>query len=685
CVAYYEPPLRLRCVAYYELMDYEDQARIAILKLLGWFGVLFVLLPRWLFPRPDVAGGGVRFFANLARMVLATAIIVQGLVLLHLFDFFSLVISYLILGVGIASWHRRRLPIAELNRAVTLLEASMIDALEGNLPYRLWLTGYWRRIERQLLARQPDRAAVAWGIVLGVVLLISAGLRLAGVPARAAPGDPGSYLHMTWTRLLASKVIWPNGAFPMGADSWVQTIAQFARVDTSVLIRATGGLVGLLMTVAVYVTVRWAGGRHGPAVVATAMYGIFIFSGVLPAGAWRQQELHPFEFGLVFLLPSLMFFAGFLDSGRRALLWLAGECLASAFILHPVSGLFGLLGLLAVSVVRLVSRPLAARWIGRAVAAGAMAVLAGNLFLLLAVLLGRPRHQGVLDMVPAFLSPATPGLEWRSLMLALAALGAGLVLSPAEDRALFRRSVGLFLWLLVALFMGYPTMLSSDKVGIPLSLVAAAGLGLELDILLGAGLALARRLGGKVGAARLHPSIGLTAGLVALAIAGMTVISPPLRADPGLPSEPESFARTLYRIKDEHLAYTWTVVGYPEVLPQVLGRGYYFPWGVFLEKYDPVQYRFDPRNPDLAIPTRYVFIMVEKQVFVGPYDLAADTLQRAKYQVALQDWVARYQEHHDDMSVYYEDGSVAVYQIYRSPETEQQIIEEYEAEQFERR
>jgi hypothetical protein len=48
-------------------------------------------------------------------------------------------------------------------------------------------------------------------------------------------------------------------------------------------------------------------------------------------------------------------------------------------------------------------------------------------------------------------------------------------------------------------------------------------------------------------------------------------------------------------------------------------------------------------------------------------------------------WVERYQQHHDDMSVYYEDDTVVVYQIYRSPEVERRIIEEYERELFEQR
>ncbi|MFQ5343686.1 MAG: hypothetical protein ACE5F6_19260, partial [Anaerolineae bacterium] len=627
-------------------MTYHNQALIVILKLVSWFGILFVLLPGWLFPRPEAAGGGVRFFANLARMVLATAIIVQGLVLLHLFDFFSLLASYLALGLGTASLQRGRLPITELQQGTTRLEVTIIDMMEGNLPYHIWLSRHRERIQRWAASRQPDRDALAWWTVLGMVLLISAGLRLAGVPARAAPGDPGSYLHAAWTRLLVSNTIWPGGAYPMGTHAWIEAIAQFARVDEALLVRMAGGLAGLLLTLTVYVTVRWAGGRRGPAVVATALYGMFIFSGVLPAGAWRQQELHPFELGLVFLLPSLMFCAEFLNTPRRPVLLLASESLAAGFILHPVAGLFGLVGLLAVLVVHALSRRGAVRRIAWAVAAGGAATLLGNLFLVLACLLGRPRHQGVLDILAAFFTPGRPTPVWHSLIWGLAALGAGLVLAPPGRRAHLKRSVGLLLWLLLALFVGVPAGLSPDIAGIPLSLLAAVALGVELDIVVTLMITSARRLMGRVGALRLHPSVGLTAGLVALAIAGMTVISPPLRADPGLPSEPESFARTLYRIKDEHLAYTWTVVGYPEVLPQVLGRGYYFPWGVFLEKYDPVQYRFDPRNPDLAIPTRYVFIMVEKQVFVGPNDLAADTLQRAKYQVALQDWVARYQEHH---------------------------------------
>lgn len=666
-------------------MSYQVQAQTAILKLGIWFGVLFVLLPRWLFPRPQVAGAGERFFANLARMVVATAVIVQGLVLLHLFDFFSLVTSYLALGLGIASLRRGRLPIAELSRAIDRIEVATIEIFEGRFPYRAWVAGRWQRVQQRVLAWNPERETFPWSSVLAMILLMSAGLRLAGVPARAAPGDAGTYLHMAWTRLLTSNTIWLDGAYPMGAHSWVQAVAQFARVDEALLVRTVGGLAGLLLTVGVYVAVRYAGGRRGVAVLATAVYGVFIFSGVLPAEAWRQQELHPFELGLVFLLPALMFCADFLDTHRWSVLLLAGECLTAAFLFHPISGLFGLLGWLSILVVRALRRPCAVRRLGWAAAAGGAAALLGSLFLIAAHLLGRPRHQGVLDIARAFFTPGTPDPVWQATAVGLAALAAGLILSPRDSRATYRRSIGLLLGVLLALFVGYPALLAPDKVGIPLSLVAAAALGLELDVVITLGLTLLRRLAGRVGAPQVGPSVGLTAGLVALAIAGMTVISPPLRADPGRPQEPEALARVLYQIKREHLAYTWTVVGYAEALPQVLGRGYYLSWKDFLARYDPQEYRFDPRDPDLAIPTRYVFIMVEKQVFVGPNDMAVDTLERARLQVALQEWVERYQQRHDDMSVYYADNSVAVYQIYRSPEIERRIIEEYEMELLRRR
>ncbi len=293
-----------------------------------------------------------------------------------------------------------------------------------------------------------------------------------------------------------------------------------------------------------------------------------------------------------------MFFADFLDSQRRPALLLAGECLAAAFVLHPVSGLFGLIGLLALLLIRAISKRGAVRVLGWAAGVGGAAALLGNLFLLLAQVLGRPRHRGALDIVAAFFVPGKPDPAWQPLIWGLALLGAGLLLAPPHRRALFRRGVGLFLWLLLALFAGYTALLSPDKMGIPLSLVAAVALGLELDIV----LTLARRLMGSLGGLRLQPSVGLAAGLVALAIAGMTVVSPPLQANPGPAQEPEQLARALYRIKQEHQAYTWTVIGYQEALPQVLGRGYFLLWKVLLEQYDPVATIYNGVNPEVFVP-----------------------------------------------------------------------------------
>ncbi|RME83747.1 MAG: hypothetical protein D6775_07320, partial [Caldilineae bacterium] len=362
------------------------------------------------------------------------------------------------------------------------------------------------------------------------------------------------------------------------------------------------------------------------------------------------------------------------------------ESLAAAFILHPVAGLLASVGLMMALAVHLGRRD--RRWGGIRWILGGLgtAALLGHLFLLLAYATARPRHQGTLDIARQFFVPGEADPLWRPLMMGLSLLGLGLLLSPSgPSRTLFRRAMGLYLWAMLALFAGFPALLSPDKVGIAMSLLAVVALGLQLDIIITLLLSGLRRLGGHMGRVALRPSVGLAAGLVALGIAGLTLISPPMQADPGPPQEPESLARALYRIKSEHLAYSWTVVGYQEALPQVLGRGYFLSWEEFLRRYDPVEYRFDPRAPELAVPTRYVFILTERRIFVGPEDTAVDTLKRAELQVQLQEWVERYQQFHDDMSVYYEDPSAVVYQIYRSPEVERKIIEEYERELFEGR
>jgi len=119
-------------------------------------------------------------------------------------------------------------------------------------------------------------------------------------------------------------------------------------------------------------------------------------------------------------------------------------------------------------------------------------------------------------------------------------------------------------------------------------------------------------------------------------------------------------AMTVLRIERQFQPFSWTLVTYGQEFPMVLGKGFHTAAAEFLDRYDP-------RRP-LGIPTRYVFIIVEKNPH--PFEILdwAVRYSRADLQKRLQTWCYVYQSTHDNIRLYLEDENVRVYVIEQSDE-----------------
>jgi hypothetical protein len=115
--------------------------------------------------------------------------------------------------------------------------------------------------------------------------------------------------------------------------------------------------------------------------------------------------------------------------------------------------------------------------------------------------------------------------------------------------------------------------------------------------------------------------------------------------------------------------FTWTLITYGQEFPMVLGKGFHLSAAEFLDQYDPGQRH-------LRIPTKYVYIVVEKQPHRFQINTWAAHFSRSDLQRRLQTWCFLYQLNHRDIRVVREDEQVRVYEIRRSDAEVRQIAEE---------
>ena len=122
------------------------------------------------------------------------------------------------------------------------------------------------------------------------------------------------------------------------------------------------------------------------------------------------------------------------------------------------------------------------------------------------------------------------------------------------------------------------------------------------------------------------------------------------------------------RIEQEFEPFTWTLVTYGQEFPMVLGKGFHIAGAEFLAKYSPSE------SP-LRVPTRYVFVVVEKNPHAFQINDWATRFSRADIEGRLQTWCYIYQTTHRNIRVYLEDENVRVYMIEQSEQDLRRLTE----------
>jgi hypothetical protein len=127
-------------------------------------------------------------------------------------------------------------------------------------------------------------------------------------------------------------------------------------------------------------------------------------------------------------------------------------------------------------------------------------------------------------------------------------------------------------------------------------------------------------------------------------------------------------AYTVLELGRRYEPFTWTLVTYGQEFPMVLGKGFHLAAADFLD-------RFDPEDARLRIPTKYVFIVVEKQPHRFEINSWAARFSRSDLERRLQTWCFLYQLKHRNIRVHHDDEQVRVYRIERTDAEVRQLAE----------
>lgn len=639
-----------------------------VVRIVAAMALLFVGVPALMRARPRELDRMQWFWWCLGCGITLFTLCGQVLTLLNAYSTSALLLLIALAILSVRARVSRRSPAALLHDAYRKLVLASLNTLDGRIDIPRRIRRLWRRRPRVVRA-----SGAPWVLLVAV----AAAFRLFRPFATANLGFSDTYVHLYLMRLLEQgKQVDPSwGPYPRGMHFLLMAIHELTNVDMILLMNFFGAIVGVLMTIAVADTARrlsrsTMAGLLAGFLFATMIGGArqyFLFGGsvatdnanearsvlatpyqLLPEGAevdilatvfQRQTATLPQELALVLLFPAVMFLFG------KSAWHYAGYffCTAAIAAVHP--GV--VIPLVLLSVITVVAMRADFK---RAALTGALGVVTGStwMFAYLAYPgMGSRADASGTGSTAAYYFPFLRGGE-IARVVTWVSVTPFLIACIVIALAFFTRNR----WIALAVCLFALTHLAS-RFGLPEIVEVrrnASWFAMAIAILLGVVFAeLMRTRAWKPVVALL---LALWLWRVPVAGANERLINY---------SGFSGTAQAVIDIQRKLEPFTWTLVTYGQEFPMVLGKGFHIAAAEFLERYDPEARR-------LEIPTRFVFLAVEKTPHRFQINSWAAKFSRADLEQRLQTWCFLYQLQHRDMHIFRDDPNVRVYVIDRGTE-----------------
>jgi hypothetical protein len=514
-----------------------------------------------------------------------------------------------------------------------------------------------RRSGGQAAERAPFWAAAA---VFGGAAYI----RFYDAVTQAAPPLSDSYVALAWMKYIERRILFHDGFYPAGFHITLANLHKFAAIDQLYVLKYTGPLMALFITLGLYFAVSRLSGNRYAGAVAAAIYG---WAGYIYLhGEWeRQIGTNSQEFALVFVLPAFYFAIRYLQTGKRDVLTaLLAACSVAGFVHTVAYGYLALAVACAAGVAVLVSfRQFVKRAI-RVAVVGCISAVESASQLLLAKWVGAKANESVNEFIASkIVVPPTALTKWDDIALLGIVLTLIAALSPKKTKTeRLPELIAAVFGGIALLFYRYAGALSHSGV-----IVSRADdlWAIGATFCVGMGLASAWK------AVRLLPFRRIAEPLLCAVLLVGLYFAYPLRPIQAYKMEWESEVRQYLRIAAEFRPKKWTMFSQDEGYDLALGNGFHSNLADFLARYDPAAPPAFPTRKGETEPDQHiapdVFVFQQKHVYrlpksVGIYEMMLPKYEQTERENAeLEAWLEKYEQTHPKPEIYYEDDNLVVY------------------------
>jgi hypothetical protein len=501
-------------------------------------------------------------------------------------------------------------------------------------------------------------------IILCIVFLYCGYLYFYDSLTSVAPAANESYLSLVWMKHLGNRTLFFDNIYPQGFYIAIETLQKIFQIDHIYIINFTGALNSLLTLFGIYYFVSRLSKNKFSGITAVIIYGIlgnqFIGLSAL------QNVASPNQFAFMFLYPILYFFYEYTHKSRQDEFFVA--LLGSALIglVHPLAFVCLATGLLTLClanflrdiknsfsitlnafIIMLISAVIAAIPIG-------IGLLFGKTFSSFALNL-------IFETDYYIKMPDIRQIDYLGLA-SLFIIFISAIFS-IKNKSIFIKKIWIFLFgTLSFLFYFYAGSLTYSKY---IDQGANTLWGLIIPIIISfAILALFNIL-------KLVFRFKYFEHFIYIIIIGTMLYY--LQQSPIISEKLDynNSVKQYLKITKAFRPTQWMMVSYQEGYSLALGNGFHMSISEFIDRYDPNSEKLYDVNDDFKeLETEDIFIFYQKNVFYNKLISQDEYMLRSNTNPRILEWLNKYKESHNNISLFYSDENIEIWQIHQQPDKE---------------
>lgn len=616
------------------------------------FILIFVIYPKFVFQNKNESVFEY-LISNFIRMVFIVIVIGYVLAAFKIFEVFGILIA-----LAIVLFLSRYLRNSDDNIEKIKYSAAtfVYDLFDGKSKRKLIFKEYFKKTKEKLPKSKSNIFSI---FMLISVIGYSAYLRFYDAIMHAAPAMSDAYVTLAWMKYIDRRILFYDGIYPQGFHIFLATIHKFAFSNPLYILKYTGPLNGILITLGIYFVVSRLTKKMVPGIIAALIYGVL---GSYISGDWiRQAATNSQEFGFVFVLPTIYFIYKYVKENKKNYLITSLCGAAVCGLVHTVSLVFVVIGAAIVILSALIVnfkksiKPSLFLILG-GTASGVVSMIPIGIGLLFGLKFNTSANSFIMDFDSTLQISKLYIIDYVALASMVLMFFYIFISREKWKEKLF--PVFIFLFSAASFFIYYAGgyLTKSTVIGSR----GAALWYILISVVIGYGFYILFRVLYKI---KIYDAI-----MYVLCLATIVTSIYLLKPQPIIPykMEYDSNIEQYLRITKAFRNSEWMIVSQDEGYSVVLGTGYHMLVQDFLKNYNPQSIYLRDLKTKEILRTQDVFIYCEKNVFTTDFDTMKKIYARRKLEKPLlKEWVKKYSQKHNNLSKYYEDENIIIYRIHQ--------------------